>query len=66
MGGAMRPVSLFTVRAVHDDKSELKVPAQHQLSVQNVGGGKVQVLWVPESRSWMLSCEFVGEAVGPR
>jgi hypothetical protein len=23
-------------------------------------------LWVPESRSWVLSCEFVGEAMGPR
>jgi hypothetical protein len=23
-------------------------------------------LWVPESRSWVLSCEFVGEAIGPR
>ena len=22
-------------------------------------------LWVPESRSWMLSCEFVGQAIGP-
>ena len=23
-------------------------------------------LWVPESRSWVLSCDFVGEAMGPR
>jgi hypothetical protein len=23
-------------------------------------------LWVPESRSCMLSCEFVGQAIGPR
>ena len=23
-------------------------------------------LWVPESRSWVLSWEFVGEAIGPR
>jgi putative transposase len=23
-------------------------------------------LWVPESRSWVLSCEFVGEAIGAR
>jgi hypothetical protein len=24
------------------------------------------IVWVPESRSWVLSCEFVGEAIGPR
>jgi hypothetical protein len=23
-------------------------------------------LWVPESASWVLSCGFVGEAIGPR
>jgi hypothetical protein len=23
-------------------------------------------VWVPESRSWVLSCEFVGQAIGPR
>ncbi len=23
-------------------------------------------VWVPESRSWLLSCEFAGEATGPR
>ncbi|HEX6655908.1 MAG TPA: transposase family protein [Candidatus Limnocylindria bacterium] len=23
-------------------------------------------LWVPESRSWVLSCGFVGEAIRPR
>jgi len=25
-----------------------------------------EVVWVPENRSWVLSCEFVGEALGPR
>jgi hypothetical protein len=23
-------------------------------------------VWVPESASWVLSCGFVGEAIGPR
>jgi hypothetical protein len=23
-------------------------------------------VWVPESRSWVLSCEFVGETIRPR
>jgi predicted DNA-binding transcriptional regulator YafY len=26
----------------------------------------IQNVWVPESRSWVLSCELVGEAIGPR
>jgi hypothetical protein len=30
------------------------------------GFGNLRGLWVPESRSWVLSCEFVGEAIGPR
>ncbi len=28
--------------------------------------GPVADLWVPENRSWVLSCEFVGEVLGPR
>jgi hypothetical protein len=27
--------------------------------------GSTASLWMPESRSWLLSCEFVGEATGP-
>jgi hypothetical protein len=30
----------------------------------NVAG--VQFVWVPESRAWVLSCGFVGEAIRPR
>jgi len=26
----------------------------------------VDHVWVPESRSWLLSCGFVDEAIGPR
>ncbi len=28
--------------------------------------GALATVWVPESRSWVLSCELVGEAIGPR
>ena len=34
---------------------------------QAVGSrGVPEVVWVPESRSWVLSCELVEEAMGPR
>jgi D-threo-aldose 1-dehydrogenase len=26
----------------------------------------IVIVWVPESRSWVLSCGFVDEAIGPR
>ena len=28
--------------------------------------GAISLVWVPESRSWVLSCGFVEEAIGPR
>jgi putative transposase len=27
--------------------------------------GLLKSVWVPESRSWVLSCDFVGQAIGP-
>src|SRR6266536_3604271 len=35
-----------------------------QMSAEAVS--PISTLWVPENRSWVLSCEFVGEILGPR
>jgi hypothetical protein len=38
---------------------------ERHLRAENRSGRTIATLWVPESRSWVLSWDFVGQAVGP-
>jgi hypothetical protein len=56
--------SNFYVEEVHafEDGPKLLGTLPH---LQPYPAALSSTLWVPESRSWVLSCQFVGETIGP-